>query len=221
MHGALRYVNRLMPVTPTAMHGMGRETADATKPFRVEVRQQGLLDSLSPKSLLRRRPKPTEVEIEIFAAGLNFKDLMLRNGNASQGSNTARPDCGGLGFECAGRVVAVGNEVAGLIVGDEVVATGRAPWRVTLRLTSGSWCTSPPHLTFEGAATIPVAFATAQYSLHTLGRVQRGEQILIHSATGGVGLAAVQLALKAGAIVFATAGLTEKRELLSALGVPT
>ena len=66
----------------------------------------------------------------------------------------------------------------------------------------------------------PVAFLTAFYSLHTLGQMQRGERVLIHSGTGGVGLAAVQLALQAGATVFATAGSTEKRELLAALGVP-
>ena len=74
-------------------------------------------------------------------------------------------------------------------------------------------------MSFESAATIPAAFATAYYSLHTLGRVRRGERVLIHSATGGVGLAAVQLALNAGAIVFATAGSSERRDLLAALGV--
>ena len=78
----------------------------------------------------------------------------------------------------------------------------------------------PRHLTFEQAATIPVAFCTAYYSLHTLAKMQRGERILIHSATGGVGLAAVQLAKNARAPLFATAGTPEKRELLTALGVP-
>jgi NAD(P)-dependent dehydrogenase (short-subunit alcohol dehydrogenase family)/acyl carrier protein len=61
---------------------------------------------------------------------------------------------------------------------------------------------------------------TAYYSLHTLGQMQPGERVLIHSAAGGVGLAAVQLALQAGTVVFATAGSSEKRDLLSALGVP-
>src|SRR5262249_62145850 len=60
----------------------------------------------------------------------------------------------------------------------------------------------------------------AFYSLHTLARMDRGERVLIHAGTGGVGLAAVQLALQAGAVVFATAGSPEKRELLTALGVP-
>jgi NADPH:quinone reductase-like Zn-dependent oxidoreductase/acyl carrier protein len=77
----------------------------------------------------------------------------------------------------------------------------------------------PPHLSFEQAATVPVAFMTAFYALHTLGGLQRGERVLIHSGTGGVGLAAVQLALRAGAVVFASAGSPEKRELLSLLGV--
>jgi NADPH:quinone reductase-like Zn-dependent oxidoreductase/acyl carrier protein len=74
-------------------------------------------------------------------------------------------------------------------------------------------------LTFEEAATLPVAFLTAHYALNQLGRLARGERVLIHAATGGVGLAAIQLARAAGAEIFATAGTEEKRRLLRALGV--
>jgi NADPH:quinone reductase-like Zn-dependent oxidoreductase/thioesterase domain-containing protein/acyl carrier protein len=77
----------------------------------------------------------------------------------------------------------------------------------------------PSSLTFEEAATIPVAFMTAWYALHHLGRIQRGEKILIHSATGGVGLAAIQVARLAGAEIFATAGNEEKRTYLREMGV--
>ncbi len=69
------------------------------------------------------------------------------------------------------------------------------------------------------AAAFPIAFVTAYYALSELARLQRGERVLIHAAAGGVGLAAVQLALHAGAEVFATAGNDEKRALLTSLGV--
>jgi NADPH:quinone reductase-like Zn-dependent oxidoreductase/acyl carrier protein len=77
----------------------------------------------------------------------------------------------------------------------------------------------PANLSFEQAATIPIAFLTAYYALNTLGRIRRGERVLIHAAAGGVGLAAVQLAQLAGAEIFATAGSDEKRAMLHTLGV--
>ena len=77
----------------------------------------------------------------------------------------------------------------------------------------------PSALTMAEAATVPIAFLTAEYGLTSLARMQRGDRVLIHAATGGVGLAAVQLALRAGAEIFATAGSDEKRAYLKALGV--
>ena len=78
----------------------------------------------------------------------------------------------------------------------------------------------PPTLGFEQAATIPIAFLTAAYALRTLAGLAAGERVLIHAAAGGVGLAAVQLAQRVGAEVFATAGNDEKRAFLRRLGVP-
>ena len=77
----------------------------------------------------------------------------------------------------------------------------------------------PARLSFEQAATLPIAFLTAHYALEYQGRLAPGERVLIHSASGGVGLAAIQLARRAGATVFATAGTPEKREYLRALGI--
>jgi NADPH:quinone reductase-like Zn-dependent oxidoreductase/acyl carrier protein len=77
----------------------------------------------------------------------------------------------------------------------------------------------PGHLSFEEAATLPIAYVTASYSLHHLARIRRGEKVLIHAASGGVGLAAVRIAQRAGAEIFATAGGAEKRDLLHSIGV--
>ena len=107
-------------------------------------------------------------------------------------------------------MVAVGDAVSDFVVGDEVVAIGARSLATHLTIDERFVARKPPHLSMEQAATIPIAFVTAFYSLHTLGRMQPGERVLIHSAAGGVGLAAVQLAFKAGAIVFATAGSPEE-----------
>ena len=72
----------------------------------------------------------------------------------------------------------------------------------------------------EAAASLPVAFLTAEYALTHLARLQRGERVLIHAGAGGVGLAAIQVAQRAGAEIFATAGSPEKRDYLARLGVP-
>src|SRR5207247_7948498 len=77
----------------------------------------------------------------------------------------------------------------------------------------------PAHLTWEEATTIPIAFMTSWYGLHHLAQLAPGERVLIHAATGGVGLAALQIARQAGAEIFATAGSPEKRDYLRSLGV--
>ena len=77
----------------------------------------------------------------------------------------------------------------------------------------------PDNLSFEEAAGIPITFLTVAYSLYELARLQPGERILIHAASGGVGLAAVQIAQQIGARIFATAGRPEKQEYLRSLGV--
>jgi NADPH:quinone reductase-like Zn-dependent oxidoreductase len=77
----------------------------------------------------------------------------------------------------------------------------------------------PSRLTFEEAAAIPTVFVTDWYALHHLARLGRGERILIHSAAGGVGLAAIQMAEAVGAEVFATVGTPEKREFIQSLGI--
>ena len=220
LHGELRYVRRLVPVASSSVHGMGRSTAEAPHPYRIEVARPGILDSLHACSVARTPPGPKEVEIEVAATGLNFMDLMLAMGMLPREATADGSEGKLLGLECAGRVVAVGDDVSEFGVGDEVVAAKACALTSHLTVDARFVAHKPAHLSLEQAATIPLAFLTAFYSLHTLGKLQRGERVLIHSGTGGVGLAAVQLAVKAEAIVFATAGSAEKRELLTALGVP-
>ncbi|MES2570828.1 MAG: SDR family NAD(P)-dependent oxidoreductase, partial [Verrucomicrobiota bacterium] len=161
----------------------------------------------------RAAPGPGEVEIKVEAAGLNFRDLMKSLG-IYPGENNDLP-----GDEFAGRISAIGEGVEGFVKGDAVLAMEPGSFRSRITLPAAQLFKVPPRMTCEEAATVPVAFVTAWYALHDLGRIQRGETILIHAAAGGVGLAAIQVALLAGATVFATAGSPRKREFLQSLGV--
>jgi acyl transferase domain-containing protein/acyl carrier protein len=217
--GEMRYVHRLLPVSVGTVNGAGPAAVGDREAFHIEVSRPGMLDSLSARRIERAAPKSNEVEIEVAAAGLNFMDLMLVMGMLPPEATADASTRNLPGLECAGLVVAVGDAVSDFAVGDEVVAIKRGSLATHVIVDARFVAHKPRNLTFEQAATIPIAVLTAYYSLHTMGQLQPGERVLIHSGTGGVGMAAVQLALKAGAVVFATAGTPEKRDLLTALGV--
>jgi NADPH:quinone reductase-like Zn-dependent oxidoreductase/thioesterase domain-containing protein/acyl carrier protein len=182
--------------------------------LRLSIATQGLLDTLVLLPAPRRPPAPGEVQIEVHAAGLNFKDVLLALGMLPA------PDEGLLfGRECAGRVVECGAGVLGLSPGDRVLGLGESCFSHFVTTRADRVALIPADLSYVEAATVPVAFLTAFYALHHLGRLRPGERVLIHAAAGGVGLAAVQLAQRAGAELFATAGSEEKRAFLRALGI--
>jgi NADPH:quinone reductase-like Zn-dependent oxidoreductase/acyl carrier protein len=189
--------------------------------YALAVRSKGTLDGLALARVPRQRIGRGEVEIEVRASGLNFRDVFVALempassvALASAQDSLAAP----LGSECAGVVTAVGEGVEGVAVGDAVMALaagsfGRfvvADARLVARVPSG--------LSFEQAAMIPVAFLTAWYALHDLAGLQAGERLLVHAAAGGVGMAAVQIARWMGAEVFGTASAA-KWEVVRSLGV--
>lgn len=189
--------------------------------YRLEISTPGILDNLALHPASRRTPGPGQVEIEVCAAGLNFIDVMKAMG-IYPGLDLQAPVT--LGAECAGRIIAVGEGVTEFQVGDAVLAVTPSFEQTSLfsayvTVPAGLVLPKPAKLTFEEAATIPLAFLTAYYAMYHLGRLDQGERVLIHSATGGVGLAAVQLARLAGADIFATAGTPEKRTYLHELGI--
>ena len=119
-----------------------------------------------------------------------------------------------------GRVAALGEGAADFPIGTEVMAVVPGGFSSFLTVSSDRVVPIPENLGAYAAATIPSAFVTAYYALCTLGRISAGDRVLIHAAAGGVGLAAVQLAQRAGAEIFATAGSPEKRAYLRDLGIP-
>lgn len=187
--------------------------------FHAENSESGLLEQVRYRADYPRDLNSHEVLIEVRVSGLNFKDVLNGMGKLSGESVEGGVGEGQLGFECSGFVRGIGSEVTRFIEGDEVIAVVRNG--LGGMVISAEDCTAkkPAHLTFEEAAAIPVNFITAYYSMTHLGRVRKGDRVLIHSATGGVGLAAIQLGMLFGAEIIATAGTEEKREYLRSLGI--
>jgi len=183
--------------------------------LRAEISSPGEPDTLHWQAALRPEPLPHEVEIEVAHAGLNFMNLMSALGVYPGYENGRGP----LGIECAGRVVRVGAEVTNVRPGDEVVAIGHRCLQKHALVHGDLTAPRPRGLASDAAAGTPIAFLTAIYALVHLARIERGERVLIHSAAGGVGLAALQVVRRAGAEVLATAGTEEKRALLRSMGV--
>ena len=125
-----------------------------------------------------------------------------------------------VGYQCAGTVLSTGAEVERLAVGDRVVCVGLDGSHAELRSVPEVFCWPLPHgLDSEVAACVPVPFGTADDCLFEFGRLQAGETVLIQAGGSGVGIAAVQLAARAGARVLATASQDDKLARLGALGL--
>ncbi|QDL91552.1 SDR family NAD(P)-dependent oxidoreductase [Paroceanicella profunda] len=194
-----------------------RDNARTGDALRLEIGQQAALDTLGWHAATRRAPGPREVEIEVRATGLNFRDLMWAQGLLPEEAledGFAGPT---LGMECSGTVIRAGRQ-SGFRKGDAVIAFAPSCFASHVTVGSEGVAKLPAGTSFETAAAVPTIFVTAQYALATLANLRRGETLLVHGGAGGVGLAALQIARRMGAKVIATAGTPAKRRLLSHLG---
>ncbi|HVV47395.1 MAG TPA: SDR family NAD(P)-dependent oxidoreductase, partial [Bryobacteraceae bacterium] len=180
--------------------------------YSLHTSSPGILDGLAWEPLQRRKPQAGEVEVEVLATGLNFRDVLIAMGQYPGDSQT-------FGYECAGLVIALGQGVDRLKLGQRVMALGPGSFASHMTIPADHVLPVPEALSENEAASIPSAFLTAYYALCHLGRMGPEDRVLIHAAAGGVGLAAVQLAQRAGAAIFATAGSPRKREYLKSLGI--
>jgi NADPH2:quinone reductase len=158
--------------------------------------------------------RPDGIILEIAAIGIQGGDLLHRAG----GELATVPHV--VGYQAAGRVRDVGANVSGLEVGQPAVATMAYGSHAELAsvLVSSVWPV-PEGLSLEHAAAVPIEFATADDCLFEFGRLQAGESVLIQAGAGGVGLAAIQLARRAGAgLVLATASSDERLDRLRPFG---
>ena len=204
--GVMRYCARFAPVHDESL----LNTPDG--PYSLAASESGSIAELKLLPIELPAPGPEEILIEIEAAGVNFRDVLTALGSYP-GAVTR------LGAECAGRVAAVGSQVRRFQVGDEVVCLAPGALATHVCVPERVAAHRPRDLRPHQAVTIPVAFLTALHAMHELGKIRRGETVLIDSAAGAVGLAAIQVALRAEAVLFVAAGNPERRAFLRSLGL--
>jgi NADPH:quinone reductase-like Zn-dependent oxidoreductase len=160
-------------------------------------------------------PGPGEVRIATRACGVNFADLMARAGVYPDAPD---PPCV-VGYEVAGEVESLGEGVTGYAVGDRVIAGTRfGGYAELVSVPVAQTLPLPEALSFEQGAAFPVNYATGWAALMIMGGVREGDRVLIHAAAGGVGIAATQIARRAGAEIFGTASAA-KHDAIRAQGV--
>ncbi|KAK3345970.1 polyketide synthase [Lasiosphaeria hispida] len=182
-----------------------QDFAQPGRRLKVAVGMYGALDSLYWTDEDEVALPKDEIEIKVAATGMNFKDVVIAMGQV------ASPY---LGIECSGTVARVGANVTSLKVGDRVCAMSMGAFGTYARCRATSAALIPTGMSFQVAASVPVVYSTAYYGLIELARMEAGETVLIHAASGGVGQAAIQLAQMVGAEIYATVGSVEKKQLL-------
>jgi acyl transferase domain-containing protein/SAM-dependent methyltransferase/acyl carrier protein len=210
LRGEARYVRRLDRGRPSR-----EQWLDPGLPLRLESRERGHLETLQFSPFELPQCGPGQVLIEVKAAGMNFRDVLkalaLYPGDAL--------DARIFGDEVGGIVRAIGRDVRHVVPGDHVFGLAVFGLATHSIARAGDVRRIPAGLTFEAAATLPVVFMTAWHALRNVARLREGERVLVHAGAGGVGMAAIQIALHSGADVIASAGSPSKRALLKRLGV--
>ncbi|WP_425518517.1 sulfolipid-1 biosynthesis phthioceranic/hydroxyphthioceranic acid synthase [Mycobacterium spongiae] len=184
--------------------------------MRLQIRTPGDLQTLEFAAFDRVVPGPGQIEVAVGASSINFADVLVTFGRY-QTLDGQQPE---LGTDFAGVVTAVGAGVTEHEVGDRV--GGMSPngcWGTFVTCDARMAVALPEGLTEGQAAAVTTASATAWYGLQDLARIRAGDKVLIHSATGGVGQAAIAIARAAGAQIYATAGSQKRREMLRAMGI--
>ena len=216
LRGAELLVRRLAPLDLGRCEAKTMPVTSYSKiSYKLSQSAPGSIENLHFVPKKEPQPAPDEVVVRVQAAGLNFRDVMTALGMLENPSLRSKS----FGWECVGEVTARGDRVNHVDAGDMVM--GMMPATIAGYVTAKADLVirKPDQLGIEEAVTLPVAFLTAYLGLVIRGGISAGDRVLIHNATGGVGLAALQLAQNAEAEVFATAGSSEKRALLREMGV--
>ncbi|KAH7357484.1 reducing polyketide synthase [Pyrenochaeta sp. MPI-SDFR-AT-0127] len=189
----------------SSMHPLALDQLD--HPVRLTIGKPGLLDTLQfiKQDFSQTTLADTEVEIEVKATGINFRDVMASMGLISTPI---------LGFEASGIVVQTGGSTSHMKPGTRVSVLGEHTHGTRIRVDSRLTTPIPDDMSFEEAAALPIVGTTAYHALINLGRLRKGQSVLVHAAAGGVGQAVIQLAMHLGLTVYATVGTDDKRKLL-------
>ncbi|MFN9548263.1 MAG: zinc-binding dehydrogenase [Cyanobacteriota bacterium] len=193
----------------------------------LRIERPGNLESVRFQAMESGPPGPGQIQVRAHAVSINFRDLMI-----AMGMYPPTPDVQSvMGSDYAGEVIDCGPGVTDFSPGDRVMAlsVGHSEIDGSIRADShfcampNLWAFQamriPANLNYVEAASIPTAFLTAYYSLHHVARLAKGERVLIHSATGGVGLSAIAIARWLGADIVGTAGSDTKRNYLRSIGI--
>lgn len=194
----------------TAVEAAGMPIPEA--PYRLIIEKKGTFEDLKFVPFEPRSLGSTQVAVKVLSAGLNFRDVM--------GVLDVYPgEAGPLGGECIGEVIECGPEVKDFKLGDVVMVPLTESCMSTQTVSEELLtCRVPKNLSINEASTIPVVYCTALHGLKNLAKLKKGERVLIHAGAGGVGLAAIYIAKRIGAEVFATAS-EKKRDYLRKIGV--
>jgi NADPH:quinone reductase-like Zn-dependent oxidoreductase/NAD(P)-dependent dehydrogenase (short-subunit alcohol dehydrogenase family)/acyl carrier protein len=218
-----RFVHRLSRLSSAAIDPAEQAVVrSATVPFELEIPRPGDLSSIRFAECARRTPAPDEVELRILGVSINFKDVLKAMGVLSDSVVEGTFFANSLGMEAAVEVIRVGDQVEKYAVGDRLVAAlPQGCFRSYTTVLAKDVYGVPALENYDALAQAGAltAFITTYYSLHRIARLRRGERVLLHAASGGVGLAAIQVARWCGAEVIATAGSETKRAYLRSLGV--
>ena len=210
------YTARLRPAPLLPEERRTKVASHERDGMRLQIRTPGDLESLELVAYDRVPPGPGQIEVAVHASSINFADVLVAFGRypAFEGR---LPE---LGADFGGVVTAVGPDVTHHKVGDRVGGLcADGCWGTFITCDANLAVTLPDDLAEGDAAALTIATATAWYGLHDQARIRSGDKVLIHSATGGVGLAAIGIARAAGAEIFATAGNEQRRQLLHDMGI--
>lgn len=220
-------IPRVIPDEPYATFNNSRNNQENTmgtysyldkdRPLMLDVQVPGLLNTLrfvDNNNMTAEALGPDQIEVQARAYGVNFKDVFIALGQMRPGV----PMTG----EVAGIITAVGSNLQSLWrLGDRVVGLMVDPFGNQVRIQGKGAIAIPESISFSDAASIPVIYYTAWYCITQVARLESGQSILIHAASGGVGQAAIQIAKMLGAEVYATVGSVSKRTLIQdRYGVP-
>ncbi|KAF4438150.1 putative polyketide synthase [Fusarium austroafricanum] len=195
--------NRIFPCSLDSENLVSDSSQEAT----LAIAKQGRLSTLQWASMTARDPGDDEVEVEVHATGLNFRDILIAMGIIE----SRQP---AFGYEATGIVRRVGANVTKLHVGDRAVLLGLQTFSTVITAAQTLFEKLPDGLSFTEGASMPLVFATAIRGLVDLGQVSKGQSVLIHSGCGGVGLAAIQIARMLEADIFTTVSSEEKVQYL-------
>ncbi|KAJ4293521.1 hypothetical protein N0V90_008804 [Kalmusia sp. IMI 367209] len=199
------YVHQQVQPSPTA----AAQFSNIERPLRAFIATPGALDTVHYEDMETSSSPLSEdqVQIQVKAIGINTHDAEAAMGHLP---------CDDLGMECSGIVTSVGSSVSSIAVGDRVAAiTPKGSLSTVARAHDRFLLKLPHHLSFEEAATIPIAYCTAYHSLVDLASLSEGESVLIHHAATAVGQAAVAIAQMLGAEVYATVRRSAEKDTLS------